>query len=411
MGEKKRTICLITPGHLASNPRLVKEARALSGAGYKVHLIFTQYVPYLIPHDQIILEENPEWTYDCLNRAGKTLKEKWLKYIPLFKLKLASVKFLSGFLGRDELQTNRNFYWQCRKAIAAKAGLYIAHNLGALPVAAKAASNTNTRYGFDAEDFHRFETSNDISSPDVKLKVRIEQKYLPKAAYVTAASPLIAKEYEQLFQKNITVVNNVFDNPDTDSAATKSGKTLKLFWFSQTIGPNRGLETSVEALNKISGYDVEFHLLGNLSAGFRKALSDKITGQKEHSLHFHKPVTQYELFKITRQFHLGLASEPGYSVNNDIALSNKLFTYIQCGLAVLLSDTPAQKGFFESYPGIGKLYRKNDVDSLAEAIGFYAKNRNALFEVQKHNLQLAKENLNWEKEKEKFLAAIEEILQ
>ena len=36
-----KRICLITPGHIASNPRLVKEARALQQSGMEVHIIFS----------------------------------------------------------------------------------------------------------------------------------------------------------------------------------------------------------------------------------------------------------------------------------------------------------------------------------------------------------------------------------
>ena len=35
----RRSVCIVSPGHLASNPRVVKEADALHGAGYRVTVI------------------------------------------------------------------------------------------------------------------------------------------------------------------------------------------------------------------------------------------------------------------------------------------------------------------------------------------------------------------------------------
>src|SRR5437870_2051059 len=39
-------ICLITPGHLATNPRIVKEADALSEAGYEVTVIAANFLDW-----------------------------------------------------------------------------------------------------------------------------------------------------------------------------------------------------------------------------------------------------------------------------------------------------------------------------------------------------------------------------
>src|SRR5947208_2493321 len=39
----------------------------------------------------------------------------------------------------------------------------------------------------------------------------------------------------------------------------------------------------------------------------------------------------------------GLAIEPGFSYNNGIAASNKLFTYLVAGLPVILTDTGGQR--------------------------------------------------------------------
>jgi hypothetical protein len=39
----RRAVCIVSPGNLASNPRVLKEADALHGAGYDVTSVFCSY--------------------------------------------------------------------------------------------------------------------------------------------------------------------------------------------------------------------------------------------------------------------------------------------------------------------------------------------------------------------------------
>src|SRR5262249_51269354 len=48
-------ICLISPGHLSTNPRLVKEAEALAGAGHEVALITGDYSAWAREADKTII--------------------------------------------------------------------------------------------------------------------------------------------------------------------------------------------------------------------------------------------------------------------------------------------------------------------------------------------------------------------
>ncbi|HEX2099391.1 MAG TPA: hypothetical protein VHF69_01940, partial [Candidatus Synoicihabitans sp.] len=70
--RQSRTICLVTPAHLTMNPRVVKEAEALSAAGYRVHVIAGWFVPAFRQADAAIVE-SADWTWrpvDLSNRAA-----------------------------------------------------------------------------------------------------------------------------------------------------------------------------------------------------------------------------------------------------------------------------------------------------------------------------------------------------
>lgn len=394
------TACIITPGHIAADPRLVKEAQALSKAGVSVHLIFTQYVDYLIGHDQQILDANPEWTYNKLNWSGNSLLSKAAR----------TISGLIRLMPNINTRINRNFFWQLKKTIQCPADIYIAHNPGALPIATIAAKKNKVKCGFDAEDFHRNETSDDDYNEDVKLKTAIEKANIPHMDYITAASPQIAEKYAVLFNRAVTTVLNVFPKTRINNIIHNTTKPLQLFWFSQTIGRNRGLEGIIEAIN-LSGVTMELHLLGKVSDDYKNQLL-AVNNKHENkyaALRFHAPVPGKELFTLTAQFDIGLAAEPGFSTNNKIALSNKLFTYIQCGIAVAASNTIAQTWFMEQYPETGKLYA--DTPELVNILLGYHHNRKLLYETKKAAYLIGQTQLNWDVESEKLIDAIKPIFE
>ncbi|MDY0907455.1 hypothetical protein [Pedobacter sp. CFBP9032] len=274
-------------------------------------------------------------------------------------------------------------------------------------MAINASKKNKARCGFDAEDFHRNEVSNDPNHPDVRLKTFIEDKYLEQTDYITAASPLICKAYKSLYPDlNPIIINNVFELKYQPKLNLIKNKCLKLFWFSQTIGKNRGLEEVIEAINLISNPLIELHLLGNLSV--QNAIY--FNGLANFSIIYYKPISANQIFELANTFDIGLALEPGFCTNNKIALSNKIFTYLISGLAIIASDTQAQKEFMNSNTLIGELYSIGDVTALAGIITKLFNDRELLNNYRKNAYQLAQSKYNWEIEQKKFLAIIKSLI-
>jgi len=403
-----KKICFITPGHICSNPRLVKEAATLSNVGYLVHIIFIQNLSFLNQYDLEILKNNPSWTYNILNNLNLSGWHYFKKNTKVICHKLANFSLRIQFNHFSALfSLNRNYCWQLKTAIKSQADLYIAHNLGALPVAVNAAKKNKAKCGFDAEDFHRNEVSDDPNNTDVKLKKFIENQYLTQTDYLTTASSLIYTAYKFLYPNlKLTIINNVFElkHQPKLNLGTKTG--LKLFWFSQTIGKNRGLEDVIEALNLINNPLIELHLLGSLSVE-----NASYFNQLAHfEIKYYSPVSPDQIFELAATFDLGLAMEQNIPLNRDICLTNKIFTYLISGLAIIASDTEAQKEFMTSNALIGELYPIGDVIKLAGIITKLFNNRDLLNTYRENSYELAKSKYNWEKEQEKFLAIIKSLL-
>ncbi len=401
-------VCLITPGHISSNPRLIKEAQALGKSGYLVYVIFTRYLGYLKIEDEKLMQAHPEWQFyykdwlkedhfynKLVSGIKRHLAEKLHRILPLFLLK--------------KIILNRFYNWQKNTAIRLKADLYIAHNASAIAVAADAAIKNKAFFGFDAEDFHRGEGT---GLNTIKIIKNIEDQYLPHADYISGSSPMISAAYQKLFPaKNIISVVNVFPKTSVSQKKEKNG-FLNLFWFSQTIGKNRGIEEVISAFAFLKEYPIQLHLLGALQPDielFFTSLMQQHSSALNHKLVFHKPVSPSELMAFSSTFDIGLAIEKSEPYNHDICLGNKLFTYLQSGLAVLISDTSAQKDFMINCFGRDNTVNLKDTQLIAAKLLQYIKNPQQLDDEKKFNYQLGQNKLNWEIEQQKLISTIESL--
>jgi len=404
-----KRIVLITSGQPSLNPRLVKEADILSDAGFDVTVLYAYWNEWGTRYDKELLAQK-KWKAICVGGDPKRKRFAWFFSRLIFKLTRRRLERTEDFERLADIAIARSSYHLIEEARKHEADLYIAHNLGALPAAANTAAVFKKPYGFDAEDFHRQEVNDDPDSFHFKICKHIEDKYLPYAAYLTASSPLITERYVSLYGREITTLLNVFPKTAAFIRGKDQSGPLKLFWFSQTIGPNRGLELIIEAVSA-STANAELHLLGQPAAGYLdhlKQLANK-AGIDDSRLFFYPPVKGDEIFKMARQFDIGLASETGFCLNNNLALSNKIFTYMQSGLAVAASNTPAQSGLLAQYPKAGKIYR--DAKELAGIFDFYDQNRELLAQTQKDAFETGQTELNWEHEAEKFLSVINNVLE
>lgn len=400
-------IVLITPGQPSSNPRLVKEAISLDRAGYSVTVIYCFWVQWADQYDRIIIKDNPSITW--IRIGGHPVEKKIIYWYTRFRHKLYRV---------IAQKIKPSVYWQQRAiircynelkhaAVKIQADLYIAHNAGALAPAAIAAVKNQSMYAFDGEDFHRGEFSDNTFL--YKAIMAIEDKYIPRVQYFTAASPLIANAYRKCYpEKEVVVINNVFSRDFLQPLNFHSKNAVNLFWFSQTVGSNRGLETVIKALNQLREYNFTLHILGYCPESYREELI-KLSGNPS-TLNFIPPVSLQEIFKIAAQADIGLATEIPYCENRKICLTNKLFIYLLSGICIVASDTEAQQRFFSEYPGIGLLYKNEDVTHLTAQFKVLFEDKSFLQSCRRKASALAETTLNWEKESEKLLTIVNACL-
>jgi hypothetical protein len=177
---------------------------------------------------------------------------------------------------------------------------------------------------------------------------------------------------------------------------------VSIHWFSQTLGPGRGLEILFQALERLEG-SWEVHLRGNLK-GYEGWLDKACPASVMGRLKVHGLVENEELLSRIAEHDIGYAGELAEPPSRYLTITNKFFQYIQGGLAVVASDTAGQVEGASEAKGAILNFRNGESISLAERVGRLLRDRGAL-QKMRQSAWNAGARLTWENESQRILAA------
>ena len=366
-------ICVITAGHLSTCPRMLKAADALTRAGHAVRVVSTRHVPWATDTDREIAAARrwASWQVVDYDRASAARTYVWTGIRRRLALSLAG----RGGPERAPFGVVARAYSRVHSELVAAAAaepcdLFYGGTTGALAATAEAASRTGVPFALDLEDFHSGEQQGAGAALVNALAARIERELLPRAAALTTASVAIRDEYRRLYGVTPASVNNTFPLPATAPAIEprRPGDPLRLYWFSQTIGPNRGLEEAVTAAG-VAAVPAELHLRGRPLAGYQGDLQRMAAASAPAlRLVFHPPVNPDALVDSCRPYEIGLAVEQPDVRSRELCLTNKALTYPLAGLAAVVTSTAGQRAFAADLGEGALAYEPGDVASLAAGL-------------------------------------------
>jgi glycosyltransferase involved in cell wall biosynthesis len=167
------------------------------------------------------------------------------------------------------------------------------------------------------------------------------------------------------------------------------------------------LETAIEALG-VSRSRPTLFLRGDLATGFAQRIADlaRRAGVAER-VKLLTPVHPAELVRSAAEYDIGLASEPGFSQNNNIAASNKIYTYLLAGLPVVASATPGQQRVAEGAPSVS-LYQPGDASDLARVLDELLLSPEMLARARAQAWEAGQKRFNWDVGKAALLEAVAE---
>lgn len=412
---RKFKICLINPGHPSQCPRLVKEADALSERGHEVSVIAPIFSDWA--HEADVEFADRKWRIVARPRFGPK-SSPWIRATELTRRAVAG--FLTKQAGLDYPSLIRAAHHPAapalvREAKRIRADLYIAHREIALPAAAMAARTHGARYVFDAEDFHLGEFPDTPEYANQRRFVRgFEAPYLKGCALTTAASAGIADNYALEYEiPRPSVVLNVFPLAQAPATWTPSGSAKprpSLYWFSQTIGPGRGLECAARAIARARSKP-HLYLRGVPKPGYMEKLcaiaeSEGAAG-RIHVLPMAQPSS---LERLAAAYDIGLSGEECGTKNSGIALSNKLFSFLLAGLPLAMSASPANLAFAKELGQAARIFPVGDADALADILDAWLGRPEELAAARKAAWVLGQRRFNWDVEKQTYIAAIERVL-
>tara|TARA_R110002073_G_scaffold56906_2_gene144975 strand:+ start:12728 stop:13951 length:1224 start_codon:yes stop_codon:yes gene_type:complete len=379
-------------GHFALGPRPQKEAAAAVKAGFEVFVRGNWWDTQLAKEDLEIAKKLGVEFKPLLDLRHRNMRTR------LTKLKHRASATIASCLGTTSARSFGNAGPEMVKETVRMApDLVMLHSEAGL-WAGKKLIKAGYRVGIDFEDWFSEDLpmSDRKSRPTDALK-ELETLLVRKADPQFATTQCMADALRELAGTSIApiAIPNAF--PWASRPATNPinnlGETVRFYWFSQTIGPHRGLEHLATALKEIEG-SWELHLLGNLrnyQEWFNETfgmLGDRVT--------IHSPVTNQELPVKTATFDIGLALETPYCRNKDVTASNKIFEYLRCGLPVIATDTRGQCEVMSKCPDAGWLVPSNDVERLRSLIQKIVDRPAVLSDARNASLHAAEHVWAWE---------------
>jgi glycosyltransferase involved in cell wall biosynthesis len=335
-----KTICIFTQSPLVTAPRVVKEANVYAHASHRVIVYSLWYDAQLLEKDRKLLHESVCYKagVDLLNYGGfisKYIRVK-RKLARLF-VKLTGVSSVTA-LGYD-------FTSYLEKLLVEDADLYIGHEEMSMALC-RALIKKGKNVAFDFEDWH----SKDLLPKDrlyrpINLLENLEYFLLTKATYTYTTSNALATAMATVYgATSPKVVYNSFlssEREDIDQLSKDRHNKSKpsLYWFSQVISEGRGLELLCESL-QFTTTPLDLHLRGRISEPYHNTLKTLLPSHV--SLFIHEVVPAQELISRIAEHDIGIAFEETTPESRDYTITNKVFHYLQAGIAILATNSQGQ---------------------------------------------------------------------
>ena len=360
MSEK---ILILTSAHLCRNPRVVKEATTLGRAGYAVTVMSVSTQPRFERMDLALMRGLP-FERRTLDYAAGTAGARGANFLQ--RAATWGARQLCRRLGIESAQTLGPASALLRFARKFPADLTIVHT--EIPIwAAQYLIRDGRRVAVDVEDWY----SEDLLYADRKsrplaLLRRAEEFALRHAAYTSTTAGSMAGALATAYGcPPPIVIRNTFPlQPRPRPAAPPGPGAPRFIWFSQTIGPGRGLELFFAAWARTTAPS-QVCLIGDERPGYREKLLNRLPPARRADVKFLPLVPPEELPAKLAEFDLGLALEPDWPRNKDITISNKIFQYLNAGLAVVATNTAGQREVMDAAPDCGLSVTAHETSDFA----------------------------------------------
>jgi len=403
-----KRILILSASHLCRNPRVVKEATTLGANRYDVTVMSVSTQERFERMDLDLMRRLP-FRRVVLDYRATTPGARMANFVQ--RSATWGARLLCRTLQIETAQSLGPAGALLRFARAFPADLTIAHTEIPLWIA-QSLLHDGRRVAVDMEDWYSQDLLfADRRSRPLHLLRSVETLVLRHAAYASATSDPMAAALAETYQcPRPIVLPNTFPLQPRSRVDQPIGLAPPAFiWFSQTVGPGRGLELFLSAWAQ-TRQPSRVHLLGDVRPEYREHLLARLPTARRADVSFTPLVTPDELPSKLAEYDLGLALEPHWPRNRDVTISNKIFQYMNAGLAVIATDTAGQSEVMHAAPDCGLLIQAHESTRVARQLDELLGHRERLRACQVAARTAAVMQFNWAHAAPRLLAAVDRAL-
>ncbi len=271
-------------------------------------------------------------------------------------------------------------------------------------------------------DSHEFELGRDGKQGKARrLFIRLLEGFLiKKCAFTIMVSDSIASAEKSLYGQNykIVVVRSTPNNWELDEQieAVRTRIIHEMNWpddafiimYHGIIAKSRSIETSIKAIERnpnIFGIIVGNDIHGTLASELKEYCEAKGFANR---VFFHEAIPIEKLYQYVGAANVGMILFNARCESYRLALPNKFFENVQALTPLITAYYPEMKSLIDEYQ-IGITVDPTDESEIDSAIEKMRVDE-SFYKQLKTNLIKAKDELCWDKEKEKLVAAYSELL-
>lgn len=281
--------------------------------------------------------------------------------------------------------------------------VFHAHDLNTLPVARRVARKRVARLVYDSHELYAEVSGH--SPIEKKFWMRLERRLIHECDAVITVCESIAEELQKRYAVprprvllNAPPPEAADDGRDLFREKLGIPVDVPVVLYQGGYSPNRGLENLVTAAAKFERGVLVMMGWGKIEQHLRDLARSLGLGQR---VLFVPAVAQDVLLSWTGSADVGVIPYRFVGLNNYYSCPNKLFEYINAGVAIAGSAFPEISRFINAH-GLGVTFNPDDPDDIARAVN------EILADPQRHrqmrqNARDARQVLNWDHEAKKLL--------
>lgn len=240
-----------------------------------------------------------------------------------------------------------------------------------------------------------------ISRPQVRaVWKRIERFTIPGINFIMTVNNSIAGLLKDEYNVDPLVVRNLSKRYNAVAVDREKigfrNEELLLILQGRGINTGRGAEELLQAVLELDGVQLMIVGGGDVLNNLKELYAE---GGSPDKIKFFPVMTWEEMMNYSCSADIGISLDKGDCINSKFSLPNKIFDYLNSGLAVIASDLPEIRIIVEKF-NCGLLINRVNKDSVIKEICLLRDNR-VLLKNLKERARLASGELIWDNEKAK----------